>query len=491
MLEKIKQLENSARILDPSPSQRKEWNHAVQSYADQFLDNIEKVKAYHVEDAKGIELLNFPIVDNPKSIDEILQIVEKNVDDPALNPASGGHLAYIPGGGVFPTALGDYLAAVTNRYAGVFFASPGAVRMENLLIRWMCKIVGFPETALGNLTSGGSIANLMAITTARDHMNIKARDIENSVIYLTHQAHHSIQKAIRIAGLAEAKLRYIPVDDRFRMDATALQKRIQSDIANGLKPFILIASAGTTDTGAIDPMNDLAEIAEQFGLWYHIDAAYGGFFVLSEEIKKVFKGIERADSITIDPHKGLFLAYGTGAVLIKNVEALNKTNNYQANYMQDVIGEVAEPSPANLSPELTKHFRGMRMWLPLQLFGLNPFKAAIEEKLWLTRYFYNEIQKFGFEVGPEPELSVTIYRYVPQEGDANEFNARIVKMVREDGRVFLSSTTIDGVFWIRLAVLCFRTHLSTIDLCLQILKEKVNYLENEEHVNYKKSTSTE
>ena len=480
MLEKIKILEKSSRLLEPKAGQRADWNKSVQVYADQFLNRIENAKAYHVEDEKGIHLLDFPISDDARSIDELMQIVEENVDAPALNPASGGHLAYIPGGGVFATALGDYLAAVTNRYAGVFFASPGAVRMENLLLRWMCKIVGFPETALGNLTSGGSIANLMAITTARDHMKIRARDIENAVIYLTHQAHHSIQKAIRIAGLNEARLSYVAVDDRFRMDVKALESAIKKDIKSGFKPFLVVSSAGTTDTGAIDPMDKIASVAKKYGLWNHVDAAYGGFFVLADEVKDAFKGIEEADSITIDPHKGLFLAYGTGAVLIKNVEALNHTNSYQANYMQDVIGEAAEPSPANLSPELTKHFRGMRMWLPLQLFGLRPFKAAISEKIWLCRYFYQEVQKLGFEVGPEPELSVAIYRYVPKNGDANAFNAKIVEMVREDGRVFLSSTTIDDVFWIRLAVLCFRTHLNTIKLCLQILKEKVKYLENQQ-----------
>jgi len=329
------------------------------------------------------------------------------------------------------------------------------------------------------LTSGGSIANLMAITTARDYMKIKARVIEKSVIYLTHQAHHSVQKAIRIAGLGEAKLSYIPVDARFRMDVSALEKAVERDVEHGLNPFLLIAYAGTTDTGAIDPMDKIATVAKRFKLWYHVDAAYGGFFILADEVKDAFKGIEKADSITIDPHKGLFLAYGTGAVLIKNVEALQKTNNYEANYMQDVIAEANEPSPANLSPELTKHFRGMRMWLPLQLFGLKPFKAAISEKLWLCRYFYEEVQKMGFEVGPEPELSVAIYRYLPKKGDANSFNAKIVEMVREDGRVFLSSTTIDGVFWIRIAILCFRSHLSTIDLCLEILKEKVGILEND------------
>ena len=304
MLEKIKELEKESRLLDPNPELRNEWNEAVIKYADSFLDKIEHLKAYHVEEDKGKHLLDFPIAESPKPIQELIKIIEENVDTPALNPASGGHLAYIPGGGVFPTALGDYLASVTNRYAGVFFASPGAVRMENMLLRWMCKIVGFPETALGNLTSGGSIANLMAITTARDHMKIKARDIEKSAIYLTHQAHHSIQKAIRIAGLDEAKLSYVPVDDRFRMDASALKNVIEEDIKNGFKPFLLIASAGTTDTGAIDPMDEIAKIVKQFGLWYHVDAAYGGFFILADEVKDALKGIEEADSITIDPHKG-------------------------------------------------------------------------------------------------------------------------------------------------------------------------------------------
>lgn len=477
MLEIIKQLEKDSRLLDPNPSQREKWNKAVQTYADEFLDEIEDLKAYHVEEEKGIKILDYPIVEEGRSIEELLEIVKENVDTPALNPASGGHLAYIPGGGVFPTALGDYLAAVTNRYAGVFFGGPGAVRMENLLLRWMCNIIGYPETALGNLTSGGSIANLMAITTARDHMKIKAKDIENAVIYLTHQAHHSIQKAIRIAGLGEARLSYIPIDERFRMDAEALENAIENDIENGFKPFVVIASAGTTDTGSIDPMDKIGDLAERFGFWYHVDAAYGGFFILSDEVNASLKGIGRADSVTIDPHKGLFLAYGTGAVLIKNVEALQKTNNYEASYMQDVIVEEDEPSPANLSPELTKHFRGMRMWLPLQLFGLKPFKAAISEKIWLCRYFYNEVQKIGFEVGPEPELSVAIYRYFPKQGDANSFNAKIVEMVRQDGRVFLSSTTIDGIFWIRIAILCFRSHLNTIDLCLKVLKEKVAALE--------------
>lgn len=476
MRDKILELEQKARLLEPNADTRKGWTGAVNQYAENFLSEIETLKAWNETTAKGEGVLALPIVDHPRKIDELLAVIEKEVDTPALNPASGGHLAYIPGGGLFPTALGDYLADITNRYAGIFFASPGAVRIENLLIRWMCEMVGFPKTALGNLTSGGSIATLVAVTTARDAKKIKARDIENSVIYLTEQAHHSVQKAIRIAGLGEARISYIPITEKFRMDEVALAREIEQDLAEGFKPFMIVASAGTTDTGVIDPLPAIADLAEAHQMWLHVDAAYGGFFLLADEVKADFAGIERADSVTIDPHKGLFLAYGTGAILIKNVEALQNTHYYLANYMQDVVKEVEEPSPADLSPELTKHFRGMRLWLPLQLFGLAPFKAALSEKIWLTRYFHAEIQKRGFEVGPVPELSVMIYRYVPENGEANTFNARLVEEVRKDGRVYLSSTSIKGVFWIRLAVLSFRSHLRTIDLCLEVLEASVEKL---------------
>src|SRR6185369_11576613 len=174
-------------------------------------------KAFNISDAKGIGLLDSPISEEGIGIDEAISLIRDNVDTPGLNPASGGHVAYIPGGGIYYSALGDYLADVFNRYAGVFYASPGAVRMENMLIRWMGGIVGYPSDAAGNLTTGGSLANLIAIITARDAQNIKAKDIERSVIYLSEQAHHSVDKAIRIAGLGECIVRHIPLDGKYRI----------------------------------------------------------------------------------------------------------------------------------------------------------------------------------------------------------------------------------------------------------------------------------
>jgi len=263
------------------------------------------------------------------------------------------------------------------------------------------------------------------------------------------------------------------MDDQFRMDAKVLETQVKADREAGLKPFLIVASAGTTDTGAMDPLDAVADVAETHDLWFHVDAAYGGFFILLDDLKPLFSGIERSDSIAIDPHKGLFLAYGLGAVLIKDVQAQQDSHYYQANYMQDARGVLDEPNPADLSPELTKHFRGLRMWMALQLQGLAPYRACLDEKRWLTRYFYREIQKLGFEVGPYPELSVMIYRYIPEKGDPNEFNRKLMDLLHKDGRIFVSSTTIDGVFWIRLAVLSFRTHLYHIERLLAMIKEGV------------------
>ncbi|MEM8908068.1 MAG: aminotransferase class V-fold PLP-dependent enzyme [Bacteroidota bacterium] len=488
MRAKIKALQAQSAPIQPNDQQRKQWQAQVDAYAHAFLEKIGERLCFNETEDLAQGLLDFPIEETAKELTSILEVLEQNVDTPGLDPCSGGHMAYIPGGGLFPAALGDFLAAITNRYAGIFFSNPGAVRMENMLIRWMCDLIGFPQTALGNLTSGGSIANLIAIVTARDAQGIRSKTVEEAVIYLSHQAHHSVQKAIRIAGLNEARLHYLPVDDRFRLDATALEQAIQADRAAGLRPFLVIASAGTTDVGAIDPLAKIARIAQDQNLWLHVDAAYGGFFILTEEIKAQYRGIEQADSVTIDPHKSLFMPYGSGAVLIKNVAALKKTHYYFANYMQDAMLEDREPSPADLSPELTKHFRGLRMWLPLQLYGVQAFRVALSEKIWLCRYFYEEIQKRGFKVGPYPELSVAIYRYVPPGGRAaNAFNAQIIQAMRADGRIYLTSTTIDGVYWLRIAVLHYRTHLEEIDLCLQLLEEKVRELLKEDH---KKSTST-
>jgi glutamate/tyrosine decarboxylase-like PLP-dependent enzyme len=473
MKDRLNELEKISRLLEPASEMRKEVRRKVIDYSENFLGQIERIPAF--QKAAQTFTWSSPVSEDPSPIEPLLSFLKRNVDEPGLNPASGGHLGYIPGGGIFYAALGDYLADVFNRYAGIYFASPGAVSMENSLIQWMAETMGYPKEAVGNLTSGGSIANLTGIVCARDASSIKARDFEKSVIYLTKQVHHSVDKAIRIAGLKECILRYVPLDDGYRMNAQLLEKMIVADKTNRLLPFLVIASAGTTDTGAVDPLDAIGEIAERHELWYHVDAAYGGFFMLTKEGKDKLKGIGQSDSLAVDPHKGLFLPYGSGAILVKDRQALYTSHHYQANYMQDAASE--EISPADISPELTRHFRGLRLWLPLQLLGLKPFRACLEEKLLLAKYLAQELPKIGFEVMMEPELSVVTYRYVPKHGDVNEFNKRVVEEVQKDGRVFISSTMLDGNFILRAAILSFRTHLQTVETLLAVLKDSVKKLE--------------
>lgn len=477
MIEKIKQFEKIALQLEPGSDERLILTRKIIDYTENFLENIDTLPSYNFTEDKGLGIYDSPIEEESQNIEEVLRSLKENVDSPGLNPASQGHLGYIPGGGLFHSAMGDYLAAITNRYAGVFFASPGAVRMENMLLDWMAYEIGYPLGSGGNLTSGGSIANLIGIVTARDAYELKAKEFEKTVIYLSEHGHHSIDKAIRIAGLKECIKRYILLDNGYRMKVDELEKAICSDQKAGLNPWLVVASAGTTDVGAVDPLMEIGNITDKYNLWLHIDAAYGGFFVLCDSGKAVLQGLNKSDSIVMDPHKGLFIPYGSGAVLVKNKEQMLESHHYQANYMQDALESTDELAPGDLSPELSKHFRGLRLWLPLKLVGLSPFRAALEEKIQLARYFYEKIKEIeGIEIGPYPELSVVTFRYVPKVGDPDEFNKKLVNEIQRDGEVFLSSTLLNGNFIIRLAVLSFRTHLDTIDRAIDILKIKIKKL---------------
>lgn len=466
MIEKIQRLEAIARTLDPPATHRRQIWQQTQDYVEDFLHALPQKKAYQQADCPRLSQLEIQEAARPLS--KLLEIMEQEVDHAGINSTAGQHLGYIPGGALWASALGDLLAAVSNRYVGIFFASPGGVLLENQLIRWLCNLVGFPATAHGNLSSGGSIASLIALTTAREQRGLRSDTIQKSVIYFTAQMHHCINKAIHIAGLTECIQRIIPVNDAFQMDTALLRKQIEEDLEAGLTPFLTIATAGTTDTGAIDPLAEIATISQEFNTWYHIDAAYGGFFLLVDEMQAQLKAMDQADSLVMDPHKGLFLPFGTGVVLIKNGQALIDAHTHQANYMIDAYG-FDEISPADCGPELTKHFRGLRMWLPLHLHGLGAFRACLEEKLNLCRYFHREIQQLGFEVGPPPALSVTLFRY--PTADPNTFNKELVKAIHQDGRYFLSSTLIDGDVWIRCAVLNFRTHLAEIQGALGMIKD--------------------
>lgn len=466
-------LRRAAEPLEPKAAERASLAAAAAAHAERFVAGLADGPAYRPwpSDPPAID---FPEEERP--LEETLAFLDRWVDRPGIATASPRFMGYVPGGGLFHAAIGDFLAAASNKYAGFAPAAPGAVRLENAMVGWLAEAIGFPAGSAGTLTSGGSLANLTALVAARE-----AKDEEGGgAVYLSATAHHCIDKALRIAGRARAPRRRIATDDRHRMRADALAEALERDRADGIRPWLVVASAGTVDTGAVDPLDDIADLCGRHGAWFHVDGAYGGLFRLCEEGRQALRGIERADTVALDPHKTLFLPYGTGAVVARDGRVLLDAFSASADYIQPFGDGDVGPSPGDLSPELTRHFRALRLWLPLRLAGVGAFRAAQSEKIALARYFHRRLsEEPGWETGAAPDLSITAFRYRPERGEADEFNRRLLRRLQDEGRVFLSGTRIGGADWLRCAILSFRTHLEHVDETLEALVRLAAELEAE------------
>lgn len=387
----------------------------------------------------------------------------------SFNTAGPGYLAYIPGGGLFPSAIADLIANAVNRYVGVWIASPGLVQLELNVIRWFCEMVGYGPGSGGILTSGGSLSNLTAIVAARRE-RFGDEDLRTGVIYTSDQTHHSVRKSAVLAGFPERAVREVETNGRQEIDVAALRASIEADQAAGLRPFLLVGSAGTTNTGAVDDLEALADVADRDQLWFHVDGAYGGFFAMTERGRAAMKGLERADSITLDPHKGLFLPYGTGCLLVKEEAALRRAHATFADYMPAMQHDADYVDFSDLSAELSRDFRGLRVWLPVKLFGLAAFRLALDEKLDLARWAADELRtRADVEIVCEPRLSLLAFRLAPEGLDdetVDDLNHRWMDAINRRQNVYLTGTKVDGRFALRICVLSFRTHEDRMVRCI-------------------------
>jgi aromatic-L-amino-acid decarboxylase len=383
-----------------------------------------------------------------------------------------GYLAYIPGGGLFTAALAEFLALGLNRYAGLWQPSPAVVQLEENVTRWLCDLFDFPATAQGVLTTGGSMANLSAVVTAR-HAKLGDAFLDGTY-YVTDQAHGSNTKAATIAGFGQRNVRLVPTDEELRMDPAALARMVAEDRANGFRPFMVMGAAGTTNTGAIDPLAAIADVAAREGLWFHIDAAYGGFFQLTDRGRERFAGAERADSITLDPHKGLFLPYGTGGLIVRDREAMRDAHFEGAAYLQDLPPAGELPNYNELTPELSRDMRGLRVWWPLALHGVDAFRSALDEKLDLTTRIHRALSEDpNVELGWDPQLTVLAFR---MRGGDEARSRELLAQINASKRVFLSSTLVRGEYWLRVCIVSHRTHADRIDECAAIIRDSASSL---------------
>ena len=380
-----------------------------------------------------------------------------------------GYLAYIPGGGIFPAALADFIADTTNRYTGVWQAAPALVQLEANALDWLRDWMGFPPEARGLFTTGGSMATFNAIVCARErHLR---DEIRRAVLYTSDQGHHSILKSAKLAGIMPDRARGIDSDVRFRMRLDRLEEAIAADRRNGLTPFAVVSSAGTTNTGAVDPLEGINGVCAREGLWHHIDGAYGAFFYLDESVRDTLRGLPDADSLTLDPHKGMFLPYGTGALLVRDGAALRAAHEATADYLPAMPHPEDFYDPSQHGPELSRGFPGLRVWLSVKLFGAAAFREAIAEKRALTLDARRRVGELpGIVIDAEPDLSLFAFHLTwpgASRADEDAATRALMEKTTQRGRVMVTGCTAHGRALGRVCVLSFRTHQPQIDALVE------------------------
>ncbi|MDW3218610.1 MAG: aminotransferase class V-fold PLP-dependent enzyme [Acidimicrobiales bacterium] len=448
--------------LEPSAADRDELSRGVLEFLHRWIDERDGAPASWPEPDGALldSLLQAP-TDDGVPLDQLLDAIGRAADT-GFDTAGGAMLSYIPSGGIYTAALGGLLGAVTNQYTGGAHASPGMTAIEESVVRWMVELFGLPTTGGGVLLSGGSIANQVAVVTARSRLGDDFRD---GVVYCSTRTHHSVEKAARIAGINTDRIRLIASDENRRLEMDALARQVAQDRADGLRPMLIVANAGTTDTGAIDPLDACADIAAESGAWFHADAAYGGFFQLTERGRTRMRGIERADSITVDAHKSLFLPFGVGGLLVRERATVVEAHQGRGAYMQDVPSTDL-PHYMEMGPELTRPNRGLQVWLALNLHGIQRFRDELDRMLDLAEHAAIRLASIpGVDVLDDPELSVVAFR--ASSGD--DATRRLLDVLVTSREVHVSSTTIDGRVYVRLAFLSQRTTTAIVDRAIDII----------------------
>lgn len=461
--------------IEPDDRTLEAWLAETSRYAFGQMSRVAELPSWNTENAapEVAKIAAEPLPEHGQPLADVLAKLDPAIQASFLTPGPG-YLAYIPGGGLPSAAMADMIACATNRYVGVDLAAPALAEIERTTLRWLAELMGMPRGSGGIFTSGGSLSNLAALCAARS--DLLGEDFQDGTLYYSEDTHACVAKAAKVAGFPQRALRVIPVDARRRMRVDVLADRIDADARAGLKPFFVCANAGTTNTGAIDPLPEILDVCRARKLWAHVDGAYGGLFRIAGGGDALLPRLGDFDSLTLDPHKCLFLPYGTGALLLRDPEALRRAHATTASYLQDVTAGEALGF-TDYGPELSRDFRGIRVWLPFMLHGVGAFRDQLTEKLALTRWAHERLREEPlFEVFDEPQLSVLALSAKPPYGDANAFSAEVMRRVNARKKVFMSSTVIDARYLIRICVVSFRTHEDRVRDAVEGLIEEARAL---------------
>ncbi|MBK6487303.1 MAG: aminotransferase class V-fold PLP-dependent enzyme [Gemmatimonadetes bacterium] len=459
--------------LEFAPDVMRAMGHAVVDRSVAHIAAINDQPARgDIDAAELCRALREGVPEAPTELEPLLDLLFERLISRSFTTTGPGYLAYIPGGGVYPAALADFIADVTNRYTGVWTAAPALVQLEANALEWLREWMQFPVGTAGLFTTGGSMATFNAILCARERY--LGTELRQGTLYTSTQGHHCIAKAAKLAGIFHDRVRTIAVDGDFRMRVDALAAAIDEDRRRGLRPFLVASSAGTTNTGAVDPLDAIADVCAEQGLWHHVDGAYGAFFNLPDATRPILHGMSRGDSLTLDPHKGMFLPYGTGALLVRDGEALRQVHAATAGYLPPNQSEFYDP--AQYGPELSRGFPGLRVWMAIKMYGTTGYRGALAEKRALAVWAAEQVAGIpGVVIDAAPQLSLFAFHL---EGDGlttlearNDATERLVERVTARGRVMITGCTVDGRFLARICVLSFRTHRAHMEACVADVSE--------------------
>jgi len=454
---------SDASRISLSEEEMQKFGYAVVDLIAHHFANVgsEPVGA-KADPARIIPLFDADPPEKGRDPNELLRELERDVLPNNLHVDHPRFFAFVPGPNNFVGVMADALAAGFNIFNGTWFGGSAGAAVELGVIRWLARVCGLPATSGGLFVSGGSVANMTGLMAAR-HAVLRDK-IDNAVVYLSDQTHSSVERALHVLGFGRGQIRKLEADENFRLSPERVGSAVARDRTGGLRPFCIVANAGTTNTGAVDPFDDLADLAAAEKLWLHVDGAFGAASVLSERGRARLRGIERADSLTLDPHKWLFQPFECGCVIVRDAANLKSAFEIKADYLRDVYRGIAEINPCDYGIQLTRSFRALKLWLSLHSFGLAAFRQAITRGFELAEIAERELRSHReWEILSPAEMATVCFRF----GNDNELQTKLIDRMMEDGYALLTSTTLRGMTSLRLCTINPRTTeadiVSTVD----------------------------
>ena len=465
---------DTERTTDPLALDREAMRALGYRTVDMLVEHVLDDAAPPLRRATPAEMrarLSGPPPAGPVPFEELLRRLSEDVLPFTSRGDHPGFFAFVPFAGTWPGALGDFIASACNVYAGSWMESAGPTQLELEVLEWFRSWIGLPEGAGGSLVSGGSAANMTALACAREALVGSMND--RLVAYVSDQAHSSLARGGRILGFRPDQIRVLPVEREGRLAPETLRRAIEADLRAGRQPFFLSANGGATNTGAVDPLPELAEVCEAYGLWFHVDGAYGGFAVLTERGRRALGGIELAESVTLDPHKWLYQPYECGCLLVRDASLLRRAFAMTPEYLHDARPATEEVNFSDLGLQLTRASRALKVWLSLCAFGVDAFGAAIDRCLDLAEAAARRIDASAtLELAARPSLSVVCFRrrFDCGEDEEDDRNAALVAALDRSGLGLISSTRVERRYVLRMCILGHATTAEDVERVLSFLE---------------------